>query len=308
VNRSRWGPGAAPEVSTVRQALRRAAAALGSDSAGRSDAESLLAKVLGLRRSSLLARLSEPLTAAQDGRFAALVERRAAGEPMAYILGTVGFMELELELEPGVLVPRPETEVLASWARIRATEAGADAVVVDVGTGSGALALALASALPGARIHATDVSEAALQVARRNALRLGLQDRVRLHLADLLPEEPLTFDVVVANLPYVAETEVGEMDPAVLAFEPASAVMAGADGLDQIRRLLSLLPTRLAPDGAAGIEIGWRQGPAASRLARQQMPAAGIRILPDLAGRDRLLVVDRRGPGPAQALWGPTPS
>jgi release factor glutamine methyltransferase len=276
---------------TVDAGLRDAARRLGAGASSRAAAEALLAHVLCVDRSRLLAALREPLEAGARARFAALVDRHARGEPIADLTGTAAFLDTELLVTPDVLIPRPDTEVLGLWAIERA--AGAEAPrVLDVGTGCGALALSVASALPTARVDGTDVSAAALQVAEANAHRLGLRNRVRFHLADLFPLGGERFDVIVANLPYVAEDERAEMDEEVLLYEPHGAVMAGPDGLAVIRRLIDGLPGRLAAGGAAGIEIGWRQGAAVSRLASASLPRANLSILKDLASRDRVVVVD----------------
>ena len=271
--------------------LRDAARRLGAGASSRAAAEALLGHVLCMDRSRLLAALRERLDPAVHARFMALVERHARGEPIAYLTGTAAFLDFEFLVTPDVLIPRPDTEVLGLWAIDRA--AGSEAPrVLDVGTGCGALALSVAAALPTARVDGTDVSAAALRVAEANALRLGLGDRVRFHRADLFPPGAERFDVVVANLPYVAEDERAEMDEEVLRYEPLEAVMAGSDGLAVIRRFIDGLPGRLAAGGAAGVEIGWRQGASVSRLASASLPRANLSVLKDLASRDRVVIID----------------
>lgn len=302
-------PGSAPDSGrygsavTVGRALWAAARRLRDVEPGsaRLESELLLAHVLDVPRSELLARSRAPLGTEAAAAFALLVTRRAGGEPVAYLIERAPFLDFHVRVTPDVLIPRPESEVLAEWAVALAASRARPLTVLDVGTGSGALALALARAMPDAVVHATDVSPAALAVASDNAARLGLTRAVRLHRADLLPPAPRLFDVVVANLPYVAELELSEVQPSVLRYEPAAALLAGPDGLDAIRRLLDRLPCRLAPDGAAGLEIGHRQGPAALRLARAAFPEAAVRLLGDMAGRDRVVVIER---APAAGVGG----
>lgn len=251
-----------------------------------------MAHVLGCTRARLLADAREPLAPAPRRRFDRLVARRASGEPLAHLVRSAGFLDLDLLVNPSVLVPRADTEILALWAIARARAAPPAPRVLDVGTGSGALAIAVAAAVPRAHVHGSDNSRSALAVARANARRMQVADRVRFHLADLLPSRPARFDVVMANLPYVGECEREEVDPEVLRFEPVGAVLAGPEGTEAIRRLLHRLPGRLASDGALGMEIGWRQGAAVSRLASDAFPGAEVTVLPDLAGRDRVVTVE----------------
>ncbi len=261
--------------------------------APRLEAERLLAHVLGVSRARLLSALREPLPATVEQAFARLVARRADGEPLAYLVGSVEFYGLEFEVTPATFVPRPETELLVDWAigRLRRRPSDAAVRLIDVGTGCGAIAVALAKAVRWAEVIATDVSAEALAVAERNARRHGLEDRLRLVQADLLPPWPPAFDLVVANLPYVAE-EDPDLEPAVARFEPAQALYGGPDGLDWIRRLLVTLPSRLVPGADVGLEIGWRQGAAALALARAFLPGGRARCRTDLAGCDRLLTVE----------------
>ena len=164
--------------------------------------------------------------------------------------------------------------------------------MLDVGTGSGAVAVAVASHAAAARIHATDLSRAALAVATANAARLGLADRTAFHRADLLPEAPTRFDVVVANLPYVGADDLCEVAPDVARWEPRAAWYAGRDGLRAIRRLVARLPGRLAAGADVGIEIGWRQGPEAVALVEKAFPGARVALQEDLAGLPRLVTVE----------------
>jgi len=245
---------------------------------GRREAEWIFSDSLGLSRMDLYLRWDMPLSPVEVDRLRERIARRARREPLAYILGTQPFGDLVLQVGPGVLVPRPETEELIPLVLADATPG---ARLLDVGTGSGAIALACAKARPDLRVEATEVSEDALSIARANAQRLDLS--VTFHRGDLATHLTGPFQVVVANLPYIGETERGDCDPE-LAFEPAGALFSGADGLDLIRRFVADLP-RLCPGGVVWLEHGWRQGPAIAALAT----AAGLssRLVLDGAGKER---------------------
>jgi len=228
-----------------------------------------------------------------------MVERRLAGEPLQYVLGTWAFRDLELLVDPRVLIPRPETEVVAQLAIDEAERLGArapDAAVlaVDLGTGSGALALSLASELPGVTVWATDASPAALAVARDNLRRMPtLTSRVHMVEGDWLDALPATVrgrvQLIVTNPPYVAEPEVGGLPTEVARYEPREALVSGPRGLDAITEILRAAPEWLAPRGVVVCELAPHQAAAGCELAA----AAGfdpIRIESDLAGRDRVLV------------------
>ena len=247
----------------------------------RLDADVLLAAVLGVDRARLIIDAGEPLQRDAAERFAAWVARRAAREPVAYIVGRRGFRRITVDVDPRVLIPRPETELLVEAA----LELPAGARVLDVGTGSGAVALALADERPDLEVWASDVSDDALAVARSNAERLGLD--VRFLAADLLTgalADAGWFDAVLSNPPYVPDG--APLAPEITGFEPAGALFAGPDGLDVVRRLVAGAAGRA---GMLAIEIGADQGAGASEL----MAAAGwtgVEIRRDLAGLDRVVV------------------
>ena len=260
-----------------------ALAAVGVD-APRLDAELLLAEAMGCERSALIADGGVEVPASAGRKFGEMVRRRLRREPVAYILGRKGFRHLELAVDPRVLIPRPETELLVELALELAPRR-----VLDVGTGSGAIALAVADELPEAEVTATDTSPAALELARANAARLGLSERVRF-LEGTLPDGP--FDLVLANLPYVAERDWPSLQPEVTRHEPPEALLAGPDGLDAYRAFIpecALLLSRYTTQrkGALAVELGEGQAPAVAVLMRE----AGfgeVEARRDLAGIERV--------------------
>lgn len=252
------------------------------------DAQLLMAHVLNESRAHVIAHPERDLTPAQEARFAEMVERRAAGEPMAYILGQRAFYDLSFDVTPAVLIPRPETETLVELAIAAPQTQRRGAVIVDVGTGSGAIAITVAAHCPQADVHALDISADALAVARRNAARNGVT--VSFHHGDLLApiaDARLTVDVLLANLPYIDSGVLPGLD--VSRYEPALALDGGPDGLDIVRRLLAQAPHVLAPDALVLLEIGADQGERACELARAALPDAQVDVVKDLAGLDRVV-------------------
>ena len=286
----------------------------------RLDAEVLLGWAVGADRTVIVAHQEAPVGADAAARFEAAVERRVAGEPVAYIRGFKEFHGLAFSVDPRSLIPRPETEAIvdAAFAEVmrrlteRPGEAGAgpggggDPIrVADVGTGSGAIAVALAVALRNRRVTmgrhvtilATDASADALDVARENAVGHAAADGMRFVEADLLPpvlpDDGARLDVVLANLPYVRSDAIAGL-PIAASFEPRDALDGGPDGLGPIRSLLARLPDALTPDGVALIEIGADQGDSAPSAAAESLPGWTATVEPDLAGLPRVLRV-RRG-------------
>jgi release factor glutamine methyltransferase len=224
--------------------------------------------------------------AAAAASFDALVARRAAGEPVAYLLGRRAFWTLDLAVTPDTLVPRPETELLVEQALARLDPATSQRVA-DLGTGSGAIALAIASERPGARVLGTDISEGALAVARRNAAACGLGERVRFRSGDwLAPLAGERFDLVVSNPPYIAEGDP-HLDQGDLRHEPPSALASGPDGLDAIRAIVAGSPAHLVAGGWLLLEHGFDQGPAVRELLRST-GFVEVATVQDLEGRDRV--------------------
>jgi release factor glutamine methyltransferase len=255
----------------------------GSDSA-RLDAEVLLAKALEVRRLDLYLQFDRQLTEDELTTYRALVARRAHGEPVAYLVGHKEFMALDFEVTPAVLVPNPDTEVLVQRAVAVAREAARPIRVADVGTGSGCIAVAVAHYAPDVEVWATDISAEALEVAARNVARHGLDSRVHLACGDLL--EPLEgkFDLVCANLPYLAATSL--LAPEVLA-QPGTALYAGQGGSELVTRLLAAAPPRLKPGGRVLAELD--PSILATVLEAADRGFSGRRIHHDLGGHERVL-------------------
>ena len=272
-------------------------AADGLDEA-RLEADLLWGEAAGLDRAQVIAAGREPPPPAALARFGALLRRRAAREPLAYILGRREFHGLTFEVGPGALVPRPETETLveAALAAVREHPRARRLVrVADVGTGCGAVAIALARRAPQAQVYATDVSTEALAWAGRNRVRLGPLDRVGLLAGDLLEPIAGPLDVVAANLPYVPTEEYERLPPEIRAGEPRVAVDGGEDGMEPVRRLAEQLPAHIA-DGPAAVllELGSGQSAVAADLVTAALGGGAPRVHRDLAGNRRVLEV-RRG-------------
>ncbi|HVD40394.1 MAG TPA: peptide chain release factor N(5)-glutamine methyltransferase [Solirubrobacterales bacterium] len=275
--------------ASVREALEASVDALqavGVDEP-RLDAELLLGEAMGCERSALIADGGAEVPASAGRRFGEMVRRRLRREPVAYILGRKGFRNLELAVDRGVLIPRPETELLVELAlELR------PASVLDVGTGSGAIALAVADELPACEATATDTSPGALEVARANAERLGLADRVEF-LEGTLPDDR-EFDLVLANLPYVAERDWPSLQPEVTQWEPREALLAGPDGLDAYRALIPGCAGHLhryaeQKTGALAVEVGEGQAEAVGALMRE-VGFERIETRRDLAGIERVVI------------------
>ena len=262
-------------------------ARLGIDTA-RLDAECLLASALGVDRMRLYLDFEKPVSEAERGVFRELVRRRGSARvPVAQILGRKEFWSLALRVTPDVLVPRPETETLVA-AALELLPADRPAAVLDVGTGSGAVALAIAHERPLARLVATDISEAALEIARQNADELGMAERIRLVEGDgFAAVAGESFDLIVSNPPYVAESQRGSLPPE-LAHEPEVALFAGTDGLRVLRQLTAGAASALSPGGGFAVELAPEQAPTVADWCREA-GLLDVRTLRDLAGRPRVI-------------------
>ena len=268
----------------VSQCLARAVGRLPAED-GRHVAEHLLSHVLGRDRAWLFAHARDPLEAEAVARFEALLERRVAGEPVAYLTGRRGFWTLDLAVGPDTLIPRPETELLVELALAR-LPAGAALAVADLGTGSGAIALALASERPQARVVATDASAGALEMAARNARGHDIDNVRFLHGDWWQPLAGERFDLVASNPPYIASDDP-HLRQGDLRHEPVSALASGDDGLDAIRIIIAAAPRHLRAGGWLLLEHGWEQGSAIRDLLLQ----AGFTEVAterDLEARDRV--------------------
>jgi release factor glutamine methyltransferase len=255
------------------------------------DAELLARHVLGWDRATLVARVVDEPPDAFGPAYAAVIRRRLAREPVAYIIGRQEFWGRDFAVRPGVLIPRPETELIVeetlAWARQRP----APLRIVDIGTGSGCLAITLALELPQARASATDLSQDALAVARENADRL--QARVAFHHGSMLADVDTPVGVIVSNPPYVTRADYETLQPEVRQYEPASALVAGEDGLDGVRLVAAAAASALADDGLLVMEIGFGQAEAAARIVAESEPLQLLRIRNDLAGTPRTVVAVR---------------
>ena len=237
------------------------------------DVQLLLARVLGVSRTEAVMHGDRRLEPGDAAAFEALLARRVAREPLAYIVGSKGFRHVDLFVDSRVLIPRPDTETLVEVAAAEAPEGGR---VHDVGTGSGAVALALAHERPDLRVSASDASPDAVDVARGNAAALGLD--VPVDVARGLPRGD--YDLVVANLPYVRDDEWEALQPEIREYEPRMALTSGADGLDAIRALIGQAP--------AGLTLALEHAPRQARAVREAL--RGGRTVADLSGRERVTI------------------
>ncbi|MGH2485646.1 MAG: peptide chain release factor N(5)-glutamine methyltransferase, partial [Ktedonobacterales bacterium] len=285
---------------TAGEALWRAARRLhatDADGTPELDAQVLLAHTLRATRVSVLAYPEQALTPKQAAAYARLIERRAAHEPVAYLVGHREFMGLDFRTDARALIPRPETELLveAALAQIRARLAdtpSAPPVVADVGTGSGAIALAVAALEPRLpTLYASDISADALDLARENAARLHLAGRVTFRQGDLLAALPEPVDVALANLPYVAPRDAATLPADVNQYEPALALYGADDGLGHLRRFFAQAPAFLKPGAFLALEFGYDQRPALTDLIHATFPDATARFTADYAGWDRHVLI-----------------
>ena len=260
----------------------------------RLEAELLLTDLLSIPRHRLYAFQEDDVPEQQQALLAESMKRRLTREPLAYILGHKGFYGIDLTVDPGALIPRPESEYLVEQALLisltRAEEEG-DWVIAEPGAGSGALSVSLAIHLPMARIYATENSPKAVVVAATNIQRHNVADRITLIQCSLLDDLPEKANIIVANLPYIRTDMLKELQMEVR-WEPQEALDGGADGLDIIRDLLSQAPDKIRDDGILLLEINPDQAAPLKELARSQFPDALISVEQDLAHLDRYLIID----------------
>jgi release factor glutamine methyltransferase len=282
---------------TIAETLMRASKYLRDSSVPNDilDAQTLLADALNRDRTYLIINYNQQLPDDVVARYQGLIERRASGEPVQYITGHQEFYGLEFEVTPEVLIPRPETEIIIEET-IRVTQQGnlLEPVIVDVGTGSGCIAVTLARELNRSRVIATDVSKAALLVAKRNALRHGMNGRVAFIAGDLLSafsEEPFA-DFIISNPPYVSDHELPKLQREVRNWEPHLALTDFGDGLSFYRSLLNTAPSRLKPGGHLICEMGYTQ--SAEIMAMIELSNwCEPKFLDDLQGIPRTLVLEK---------------
>ncbi len=294
---------------TIAEALRVALARLASLPTARADADELVSRLLGVPRAALQFDRGRALSPAQWSRLDEWLARRAAGEPVQYITGRAAFRGIDLAVDPGVLIPRPETEGLveavlgvlrdeaARWREPR---------VLDLGTGSGAIALAIAAEHGTARVTATDASEPALATARANAAALGLDGRVQFLAGDWLDAlgGDDRFEVIVSNPPYIATGEWEALPHDVRAFEPQLALFSGSSGLEDLREIVESAPRNLVAGGWLALELAEARAAEVAGWLDGAHDWSEVRLLDDLAGRPRVLLARReRGPAIAPAQW-----
>jgi release factor glutamine methyltransferase len=263
----------------------------------RRSAEWLLSAATGLSRLELYAHFDRPLTVEERATFREAIERRATGEPLQYVTGEVPFRHLVLHVRPGVFIPRPETEVVVDTVLEHLDRSGSDhPLVADLCTGSGAIAVSIAYERVRARIQATEIVPATAEVARDNALRAGVSERVTVLDGDLFAPLPVSLrgklDVVVSNPPYIPTADLADLPPEVAGFEPRVALDGGADGLDVLRRIAEEAVGWLRPGGVLVMETDTSCAKEAARVLSRWYE--GVEVRQDLTGRDRIAMGIRR--------------
>ena len=261
----------------------------------RLDAEVLLSALLGRDRMYLYVHFDEPLEPEELARFRGYVKERAAHVPLAYVLGRREFMGLDFRVTRDTLIPRPDTEIIVQCAvdfLCARLEAGATAcTIADIGTGTGAIALSTLHYTEGTRADAVDISPAAAAVARENAERLGLTERIDIHVGDLLaPLAGGRYDMILSNPPYIPTADIATLMPEVRSYEPHLALDGGADGLNIYRRLMADAPALLKEGGAVAVEVGIDEAAAVAALAMAHPRIVRTETLKDLGGIERVVV------------------
>ncbi len=283
---------------TIAETLKRASEDLRDASVPNDvlDAQSLLAEAMGCDRTHLIINFNQQISDDVLAKYRRLIERRASGEPLQYITGRQEFFGLEFEVTPDVLIPRPETEIIIEETIRLAHRSGLDQpAIVDVGVGSGCIAVTLARELSRSRVSASDISEAALQVAKRNVSRYGLETQIHFVAANLLDAftEETFADFIISNPPYVAEHELPTLQREVRDWEPRVALTDFSDGLSFFRRLLNDSPPRIKPGGYLICEMGYTQSEAVLAMIDSTVWREP-RLLDDLQGIPRTLALQKR--------------
>ena len=270
---------------TLKEALAHAREILANNNVEDAPLESelLLRHTLKVSRVQLYINLDRELSPKQEDTFRHLIERRLNGEPIAYITGHREFYGLDFYVDPCVLIPRPESELLVEKA-LNLAQNHSLSTIAEIGTGCGAIAISLALNLPQAKIYATDISASALDIAQINCQKHGVTSRVHLLRGNMLDPLPEPVDLIVANLPYVKESELPPTD-----FEPVLALNGGSDGLDKIRQLCSQVSHKLRPKGCMLLEIGQGQRKAITTFLSSLFPDAEIEVMPDLNSIGRVV-------------------
>jgi len=250
------------------------------------ESELLLRHTLKISRVQLYLDLSRKLSLEQEKTFWRLINRRLSGEPTAYITGHREFYGLDFYVAPGVLIPRPESELLVEKV-LQLAQSNFIATIADIGTGCGAIAISLALNLPRTKVYATDISASALEVALVNCRKHGVADRICLLHGDMLAPLPEPVDLIVANLPYVKKLEVSQMGLAN--FEPQLALNGGRDGLEKMSQLCQQAGSKLRPQGCLLLEMGQGQGKAVTAFLRRVFPSVVAEITPDLSSIERMV-------------------
>ncbi len=273
---------------TLKQALNHANGILAANNIEDAPLECMLLMrhALGISRIQLYMEFNDELAPSQEETFCNLIKRRLCGEPTAYITGHREFYGLDFYVNPNVLIPRPESELLVENA-IKLAQNYPVSIIAEIGTGCGAIAISLAKSLPQAKIYATDISASALEVALFNCQKHGVVNSICLLQGDMLEPLPEPIDLIVANLPYVKQSDLRQVNPAN--FEPPLALNGGSDGLEKIHQLCCQVSGRLCPQGCLLLEIGQGQGRAITTFLHSLFPSANIEITPDLGGIDRMV-------------------
>ena len=259
-------------------------------------AEILLAHILGIKRIDLYLRFDQPLSQEELGGFKALIKRRLNREPVAFIIGSKEFWGIDFDVTQDVLVPRPETEFLVEAALKQIPDAlmSSSQRIVDIGTGSGAIIVSLAVNRPGHYFFASDISEKAIKIAVKNAEKNGVKDNISFFVAELfssLQENSEKFDLILSNPPYIAGSQIAELEPEVSKFEPLTALDGGVDGLDIIRNILQTAPVYLRQKGILMLEIGYDQRAAVEQMGIKSGHYSNVEFIQDYAGHDRVVVM-----------------